>query len=166
MGDYNWVQAMGFFLFKSKKRSLSASYQSLTRKVSSSCGEIKRKLGRPAFDEFLKKYIDMFKFKSIDTETSLEFLKANIHSVLWTEGVGKPPADAYEPVFTIYTQIVSLANEFKSGRMPREDEVADWQGQHYFENLPKSVEASLVLPLDARYKLATSKCYELKVAFL
>ncbi|KAI4373032.1 hypothetical protein MLD38_011201 [Melastoma candidum] len=136
---------------------------------------IEREVGRPAFDEFLKKYIATFKFKSIDTETFLEFLKANIPGienqidlVLWTEGVGIP-ADAHEPVSTIYTQIVSLANEFKSGRMPREDEVADWQGQQwelYLENLPKSVEASQVLALDARYKLATSKDYEVKVAFL
>ena len=63
--------------------------------------------------------------------------------MLWTEGTGIPP-DACEPVSIIYTKIVSLANEFKLGRMPREDEVADWQGQEwelYLENLPKAVEA-------------------------
>lgn len=45
---------------------------------------------------------------------------------------------------------MSLANEFKAGRMPREDEVADWHGQEwelYLENLPKSVEASQVVTL-------------------
>jgi hypothetical protein len=69
--------------------------------------------------------------------------------VLWTEGTGIPP-DAYEPVSKIYTKIVSLANEFKLGRMPREDEVADWQGMEwelYLENLPRSVEASQVVVL-------------------
>ncbi|EOY18491.1 Peptidase M1 family protein isoform 2 [Theobroma cacao] len=115
---------------------------------------IERQIGRPAFDEFLKKYIATFKFKSIDTETFLDFLKANapgiekeIDLVLWTEGTGIPP-DAYEPVSNLYTKIVSLANEFKLGRMPREDEVADWQGQEwelYLENLPKVVEASQVV---------------------
>jgi leukotriene-A4 hydrolase len=43
---------------------------------------------------------------------------------------------------------VSLANDFKLGRMPREDEVADWKGQEwelYLENLPKAVEASQVV---------------------
>ncbi|GAV63719.1 Peptidase_M1 domain-containing protein/Leuk-A4-hydro_C domain-containing protein [Cephalotus follicularis] len=136
---------------------------------------IERQIGRPAFDEFLKKYIATFKFKSIDTETFLDFLKSNIPGIekdinleLWTEGIGIPP-DAYEPVSNIYTQIISLANEFKLGRMPREDEVADWQGQEwelYLENLPKSVEASQILALDARYRLSESKDYELKVAFL
>lgn len=112
------------------------------------------KVGRPAFDEFLKKYIATFKFQSIDTDTFLDFLKANLPGIekevdliLWTEGTGIPP-DAYEPVSSIYSKIVSMANEFKLGRMPREDEVADWQGQEwelYLENLPKSIEASQVL---------------------
>lgn len=80
-------------------------------------------VGRPAFDEFLKKYIATFKFKSIDTETFLDFLKANIPGIenqidllLWTEGTGIPP-DAYEPESTAYKTIVSLANEFTNGRM-------------------------------------------------
>lgn len=112
-------------------------------------------MGRPAFDEFLKKYIATFKFKSIDTDTFLDFLKANIPGienevdlVLWTEGTGIPP-DAYEPVSSLYTKILSLANEFSLGRVPREDEVADWRGQEwelYLEHLPKSLEASQVVP--------------------
>lgn len=69
--------------------------------------------------------------------------------VNWTEGTGIPP-DAYETESNIYTKIVSLAKEFKLGRMPREDEVSDWQGQEwelYLENVPKSVEASQVTSL-------------------
>ena len=52
-----------------------------------------------------------------------------------------------DKVYNLYAKIVSLANEFKLGRMPMEDEVADWRGQEwelYLENLPKSVEASQV----------------------
>ncbi|RDX65588.1 Leukotriene A-4 hydrolase-like protein, partial [Mucuna pruriens] len=136
---------------------------------------IERQVGRPAFDEFLKKYIATFKFKSIDTETFIDFLKANIPGienqidlVTWTEGTGIPP-DAYEPDSSVYKKIVSLANEAINGRMPREDEVADWQGQEwelYLDNLPKSIEASQVIALDSRYKLSESKDYEVKVSFL
>ncbi|KAF8080132.1 hypothetical protein N665_0096s0005 [Sinapis alba] len=136
---------------------------------------IERQVGRTAFDEFLKKYIATFKFKSIDTDTFLDFLKANIPGIeneinlqLWTEGVGIPE-DAYEPVSTIYTKIISLAEEFKQGKMPREDEVAEWKGQEwelYLENLPKSCEPSQVMALDKRYRLAESKDYEVKVSFL
>lgn len=83
----------------------------------------------------------------------LDFLKANVSGIekkvdlhLWTEGTGIPP-DAMAPVSDIYSKIVSLAQEFKLGRMPSEEEVADWRGQEwelYLENLPKCVEASQV----------------------
>ncbi|XP_038690002.1 leucine aminopeptidase-like [Tripterygium wilfordii] len=136
---------------------------------------IERQIGRSAFDEFLKKYITTFKFKSIDTETFLDFLKANVPGiekqidlVTWTEGTGIPP-DACEPVSSIYRNIVSLADDFKLARIPREDEVANWRGlewELYLKNLPKSVEASQILALDAQYKLSESKDYEVKVAFL
>ncbi|KAK3023911.1 hypothetical protein RJ639_043454 [Escallonia herrerae] len=136
---------------------------------------IEREIGRPAFDDFLKKYISTYKFQSIDTDMFINFLKVNVPGIenkidliLWTEGIGIPP-DAMEPVSNIYAAIVSLASEFKLGRMPREDEVADWHGQEwelYLANLPKSVEASQVSALDARYRLAESKDYEVKVAFL
>ncbi|WCJ19423.1 Leucine aminopeptidase [Euphorbia peplus] len=136
---------------------------------------IERQIGRPAFDEFLKKYIATFKFMSIDTEMFLDFLKSNVPGIekdvdlqLWTEGTGIPP-DAYEPVSNLYTKILSLANEFKLGKMPEEEDIADWHGQEwelYLENLPKSVEASQILALDARYRLSESKDYEVKVAFL
>ncbi|KAK7310303.1 hypothetical protein RJT34_07734 [Clitoria ternatea] len=136
---------------------------------------IERQVGRPAFDEFLKKYIATFKFKSIDTDTFIDFLKANIPGienqidlVLWTEGTGIPP-DAYEPDSGVYKLIVSLSNESINGRMPREDEVADWQGQEwelYLDNLPKSIEVSQIIDLDSRYKLSESKDYEVKVSFL
>ncbi|XP_047942180.1 leucine aminopeptidase-like [Salvia hispanica] len=136
---------------------------------------IERQVGRPAFDEFLKKYIANFKFQSIDTDMFLDFLKANIPGIedqidlkVWTDGTGIPP-DAMEPASEIYTKIVSLANDFKSGTMPNEDDVAQWGGQEwelYLENLPKSVEASQLAALDERYRLAESKDYEVKVAFL
>ena len=55
-------------------------------------------------------------------------LEKEVDLVLWTKGTSIPP-DAYEPVSSLYTQIISLANEFKLGRVPREDEVADWRGR-------------------------------------
>lgn len=136
---------------------------------------IERQIGRPAFDEFLKKYIATFKFQSIDTETFLDFLVANVPGIenqinlkVWVEGTGIPP-DALEPVSTLYTKIVNLAKEFTLGRMPTEDEVADWHGQEwelYIENVPKPVEASQLAALDTRYRLSESRDYEVKVAFL
>ncbi|AQK76078.1 Leukotriene A-4 hydrolase-like protein [Zea mays] len=114
---------------------------------------IEREIGRPTFDEFLKKYIATFKFQSIDTETFLEFLKTNVPGIenkidlhLWVEGTGIPP-DAMEPDSATYKKICSLAAEFKSGKLPSEYEVAKWSGQEwelYIENLPADVEASQI----------------------
>ncbi|XP_072975275.1 leucine aminopeptidase [Typha angustifolia] len=136
---------------------------------------IERQIGRPAFDEFLKTYIATFKFQSIDTETFLDFLKTNLPGIenqvdlrTWVEGTGIPP-DAMEPISAIYTKIRSLSLDFKLGKMPREDEVADWHGQEwelYLENLPDSVDPLQIAALDARYRLAESRDWEVKVAFL
>jgi hypothetical protein len=52
-----------------------------------------------------------------------------------------------EPDSATYRKICTLAAEFKSGKIPSEDEVADWSGQEwelYLENLSTDVEASQV----------------------
>ncbi|KAJ4780969.1 Leukotriene A-4 hydrolase-like protein [Rhynchospora pubera] len=136
---------------------------------------IERQVGRPVFDEFTKKYISTFKFQSIDTETFIDFLKANVPGIenqidlrLWVEGTGIPP-DAMEPVSAVYNKIKTLASEFKNGQMPGEDEVAQWNGQEwelYLENLSANVDPSQALALDARYRLSESRDWEVKVAFL
>lgn len=87
---------------------------------------------------------------------------------LWTEGTGIP-LDAHEPVSNLYTKIVSLANEFKIGRMPREEEVSDWQGQEwelYLENLPKSVEASQVALFSLSFKHISFRHFQDKLALI
>ncbi|XP_038890853.1 leucine aminopeptidase [Benincasa hispida] len=136
---------------------------------------IERQVGRQEFDRFLKEYIFTYCFRSIDTETFLSFLMTELPGIekaidleMWTEGTGIPP-DAHEPVSDLYKKILSLANDFKLGRMPEEGETADWGGQEwelYLENLPKCVEVSQIQALDARYRFSESKDYEVKVAFL
>ncbi|KAK7343247.1 hypothetical protein VNO77_11847 [Canavalia gladiata] len=137
---------------------------------------IERQVGRPKFDKFLKEYIANFKFKSIDTETFIDFLKEmipgienQIDLVRWTEGTGIPP-DAHEPDSSVYKMIVSLANQFVTdARIPGEDEVAGWQGQEwelFLDNLPETIQVSQMVALDSHYKLSESKDYEVKVSFL
>ena len=110
-------------------------------------------MGRPEFDKFLREYISIYSFKTIDTETFLDFLirefpgiEEEIDLELWIEGTGIPP-DAQEPVSYLYMKILSLANDFKLGKMPKEEETADWGGRGwelYLENLPRSIEVSQV----------------------
>ncbi|KAJ4786895.1 Leukotriene A-4 hydrolase-like protein [Rhynchospora pubera] len=136
---------------------------------------IERQVGRPVFDKFTKKYISTFKFQSIDTETFIDFLKANVPGIenqidlrLWVEGIGIPP-DAMEPVSAVYNKIKTLASEFKNGQMSGDDEVVQWNGQEwqlYLENLSSNIDPSQALALDARYRLSGSRDWEVKVAFL
>ena len=122
-------------------------------------------MGRPEFDKFLREYISIYSFKTIDTETFLDFLQSELPGIeeeidlkLWIEGTGIPP-DAHEPVSYLYTKILSLANDFKLGKMPKEEETADWGGQEwelYLENLPKSIEVSQVRIFLDQYVLYTS----------
>uniref|UniRef100_A0A1D1XQC0 Leucine aminopeptidase n=1 Tax=Anthurium amnicola TaxID=1678845 RepID=A0A1D1XQC0_9ARAE len=129
---------------------------------------IERQIGRDAFDQFLKKYIATFKFQSVDTETFIDFLKASVPGIereidldTWVNGTGIP-ADAIEPVSNIYLKIVSLANEFKLGRMPREEEVMEWHGQEwelYLENLPKPAEPSQAASTRHLMRIVTPMVY-------
>lgn len=64
----------------------------------------------------------------------MDFLKVNIFGIekdinleFWIEGIGIL-LDVLEFVFNIYFKIVLLVNEFKNGRMLRDDEVVDWGG--------------------------------------
>ena len=115
---------------------------------------IEREIGREAFDLFLKKYIEKFKFQSLDTETFLEFLEENVPGIekqidieTWVYGIGIP-SDAIEPISALYSKIVSMAEEINSGEMPAEEEVASWGGQEwelYLENLPRPLQPSQVI---------------------
>ncbi|KAH9318524.1 hypothetical protein KI387_020293, partial [Taxus chinensis] len=136
---------------------------------------IERQVGRPAFDEFLKKYSLNFKFQSIDTDTFLAFLKKNLPGIenevdldLWIDGVGLPP-DVMEPVSAIHRKVLSASQDFMSGGMPVEEEHSKWQGQEwrlYLESLPKKLDPSQIWGLDRRFGFSESKNWEVKVAFL
>ena len=43
--------------------------------------ECERAVGRPRFDQFIKKYMKRFQFQSITTETFLDFMKAELPEV-------------------------------------------------------------------------------------
>lgn len=136
---------------------------------------IERQVGRPVFDEFLKKYIRHFKFQSIDTDTFLAFLKRNLPGIenevdldVWIDGTGIPP-DAMDPISTIHDKILSASRDFIAGRMPSDEEVSKWQGQEwqlYLESLPKKLEPSQISALDGRFRFSMSHNWDVKVAFL
>eukprot|EP01018_Ginkgo_biloba_P040261 Gb_30385 [translate_table: standard] len=133
-------------------------------------------VGRPVFDEFLIKYIQKFKFQSIDTDTFLVFLKQNLPSIekevdldVWIDGTGIPP-DVIEPISTIHNKVLAMSRDFTTmGKMPSEEEVSDWQGLEwtlYLDYLPKNLEAPQIATLDKQFRFSESSNWEVKVGFL
>ncbi|BBN04045.1 leukotriene-A4 hydrolase [Marchantia polymorpha subsp. ruderalis] len=136
---------------------------------------LEQKFGRPAFDEFLRKYINKFRFQSIDTETFLVFLKEQLPKVeelvdleTWIYGTGIPK-DAVPPGAGILQKVLELADKFKSGVRLQPADVQGWEAQEYIvylERLPKRLTAEEIQELDGPFHFSESKNWEIKVATL
>lgn len=133
-------------------------------------------VGRPAFDEFIQKYIAKFRFQAITTETFLEFLRAELPGVgdtvdldAWVYGSGLL-GDAPRMSSGALTAIRDLAREFADGQRPlAEGDAAGWgavEWQIFLETLPRVLPHGKVLALDAAFGLSLSKNWELRVGFL
>lgn len=132
-------------------------------------------VGRPTFDEFLKKYIAKFRFQSIDTETFLAFLKANLPKIeeqvdlqTWIHGTGIPD-DAIRPQAGVLERVQSLADGFQSGTLPAASETDTWQAQEwmlYIDRLPKRLSAQQITQLEGLYHFSDSANWEIKVGML
>ncbi|KAJ7532566.1 hypothetical protein O6H91_13G009600 [Diphasiastrum complanatum] len=153
-------------------------------------------VGRPQFDIFLKKYIETFRFQSIDTETFLDFLNVQLPTInekvnidAWINGTGLPPdADLVKPKSDILESISNLTERFKAEKRIAESkanfgegtdwflyleilehEARNWQAKEwkiFLDSLPKKVEHKTLEDLENRFKLSTSCNWEIKVAFL
>ncbi|CAM6084658.1 unnamed protein product [Calypogeia fissa] len=132
-------------------------------------------VGRPTFDDFLKKYIAKFRFQSIDTETFLAFLKENLPGIeeqvdlqTWIHGTGIPD-DAIRPKAGLLERIQSLADGYQSGEKPPASEVENWSAQAwivYIQRLPKKLRAEQIRELEELYHFSDSPNWELKVGIL
>eukprot|EP00897_Mesotaenium_endlicherianum_P008956 jgi/Mesen1/8089/ME000434S07336 len=129
------------------------------------CGDAFTMVGRPAFDEFIRKYIARFRFQSISTETFVAFLVSNLPHVegtvdldAWLHGEGLPP-DAPEPKLALLEEIKGLAAQFSAGRDPTDADVAGWaatEWQIYVDALPKRISHAQIKGLDERFGLSKS----------
>lgn len=132
-------------------------------------------LGRPSFDDFLKKYIAKFRFQSIDTETFLVFLKETLPRIeeqvdlqTWIHGTGIPD-DAIRPKAGLLERVQSLADEYQSGGRPTAEETEKWSAQAwivYIERLPKKLSAEQIKELEELYHFSDSPNWEIKIGVL
>ncbi|HZW88274.1 MAG TPA: leukotriene A4 hydrolase C-terminal domain-containing protein, partial [Myxococcaceae bacterium] len=126
-------------------------------------------VGRPAFDRFLKRYMEAFRFQSVTTEELLEFIRAELPGALeavnapsWIDGEGVP-AEAPVARSSRLEQVERLATELPP---PTAKEWSPWEWQVYLNHLPRPAQPELLAALDQRFQLTEAPNPEVLVAWL
>jgi len=125
--------------------------------------------GRPAFDRFLRRYMDAFRFQSITTEELLALVRSALPGVLeavdaprWIDGEGVPPG---APV----ARSVRLERVQSLGAgLPAADAArwSPWEWQVYLNQLPRPSTPELIGALEERFRLTEAANPEVLVAWL
>ena len=122
-------------------------------------------VGREAFDEFVKKYIEHFSFTSITTSEFEEFLNAElpgmaekVQAEAWIRGKGLPDN---APVFTSarLESLQSLAKSWSDGGRPDVAEAKDWtpdDWQIFLQAMPTSLPVEDCAWLDEQFDLTSA----------
>ncbi|WP_426753683.1 M1 family metallopeptidase [Myxococcus sp. Y35] len=126
--------------------------------------------GRPAFDEFLRRYLATYRFRALTTEEFVAFAEKELPGVL-----AKVDAEAYlhrpgVPVGAPSPRSLRLeAMEKLRGSVPTPEQAKDWtptEWQLYLESLPRETPRDVIQQLDARFSLTQSRNPEVLVAWL
>ena len=105
-------------------------------------------VGRETFDQFIKKYIDTFRFRSITTAAFVEFLKRELpeaaDKVDFQKWLYRPgfPQDAPALKSRIYDEVAEKAGAFTKGQRLQREEIKDWkpdQMQLFLKLLPERI---------------------------
>jgi leukotriene-A4 hydrolase len=129
-------------------------------------------VGRPAFTDFLRRYVEVFKFQSITTDDFLAFATKELPGALekldaknWVDGPGVP-ANAPQPHSA---RLEALDAQVAKGGVPDEKLAAGWtpaEWQLYLASLASPVSKATLDAIDARWKLSDSGNYEVLVTWL
>ncbi|MFP2904490.1 M1 family metallopeptidase [Pyxidicoccus sp. 3LFB2] len=126
--------------------------------------------GRPAFDEFLRRYLATYRFRALTTEEFVAFAERELPGVLTKVDadayLNKPgvPASAPSPRSGRLEALVRVR-----GTVPSADTVKDWtptEWQLYLEWLPSDTPRDLIRQLDERFSLTKSRNSEVLVSWL
>ncbi|HEV7665212.1 MAG TPA: M1 family metallopeptidase [Chloroflexota bacterium] len=123
---------------------------------------IEEAVGRPAFDAFLRIYLNTFRFGVLTTEEFVTFLdrqlpadalsRVSISAWLYEPGL---PASAPSPRSARLEAITSL-----SGQPPTDEQAQSWtavEWQLYLESIPEPAPFELLAELDRRFGLMQSR---------
>jgi len=131
---------------------------------------IEEAVGSARFDGFLRKYIDEFRFRSIDSDDFCRLVERELPGALdrvdaraWLDGAGVPPS-APAPRSRLLAEIEALR-----GALPDEAQARRWsptEWQLYLELQPLPSPRALVDELDGKWRLTDSGNWEVLVAWL
>ena len=126
-------------------------------------------VGRAAFDRFLRRYMEVFRFQSVTTEELLELVRTELPGALeavsapvWIDGEGVP-AGAPVARSSRLEQVQELGSELPS---PAAKEWSPWEWQVYLNHLPRPSPPELTTALDQRFQLTEAPNPEVLVAWL
>lgn len=126
--------------------------------------------GREAFDAFLRRYLETYRFKALTTEEFVAFTERVLPGVL-----AQVNADAYlyraglPPTAPVARSKRLEALEQRFRQMPSEEEASAWtpaEWQLFLQQLPVHGAHELFEALDERFSLTASKNHEVLVAWL
>ena len=127
-------------------------------------------VGRPAFDDFLRKYLEAHRFQALTTEDFTGFVDTHLPGALAKVGaeayLDRPGIPEGAPVPR--SERLERLKRFK-GQVPTQEDVKDWtpaEWQLYIEWLPKGASRELFQQLDERFKLTKSQNAEVLVSWL
>jgi leukotriene-A4 hydrolase len=110
--------------------------------------QLEETVGREAFDAFIKKYINTFRFRSITTAAFVEFMKEELplaaSKVDFQKWLYRPgfPEDAPSLKSFIYDDVSEKAEAFVKGERLQSGEIKDWkpdQIQLFLQLLPERI---------------------------
>jgi len=132
-------------------------------------------VGREVFDPFIKKYIETFRFQSLDTRGFIDFVKKELPAAAdavdidqWLFEPGFPQsAPALES--TLLDAVDAAVSAFTEGTLPAADAVGQWKPEQielFLKNLPSRIGIDDCAALEELFGLKTSRNNNLVVAFL
>lgn len=131
---------------------------------------IERKVGRRFFDEFLKKYFETYKFKSVTTEDFLDYLRSNLlkkndwEELSIEEWVYEPglPANVSKPNSTKFAAVESAVVSFlKTKIAPVTTRWTALEYIYFLQNLRGKIDEELCKKLDNHFHFTRSRNSEI-----
>ena len=133
-------------------------------------GYLEARFGRPAFDAFLREYLDGHALQSLDTEGFRTYLLARVARPRapsipvaeideWLYGVGMPTTTPAIPS-RVFDAVDRAAKEWRAGQLPVDNiPVRDWVPQEwirFFEEQPADLEDAQLAELRGYFKLGAN----------